>query len=586
MKKILVLLFLFFFSNSYSNYSTPGTGVKWDLDSLVAYSLGNVTMSGSNYMINDTINISAGDTVSVLNNATMKLAQGVFVDIFGVLIINPPDSVLITAQDTTLKYLGLKFEDLSDGSLLKKVIMEYGNSIRMLDCSFLIDSCTIRYNTQNSSFATGAISFFRSNSVVSNCKIFRNRRAAFVSGANIASSPQILNNLILENDVDNANTPQINFGATGPDPMIIRGNTIIGLYVMSGGISFLPVGSIPKAIIEDNIIKKNRYGIAVAGGSSNFYINNNIIDSNNIQGSPTLGGSGINFNGTATQSSIVTRNVIRGNLWGITIQGTAKPNMGDLTSADTTDVGLNEIYNNGNSGKTFDLFNNTIAPVFAENNYWGTGIVDSVEKHIFHNADSTVLGVVDYLPLRSIILNLNVGMEGLVRSTGRMGRTDTVTVYLRDTAAPYAILDSAKGPVDTVNYFGQFAFTAALSNYYYIVVKHFNSIEIWSKAGGESLVSNSAITNPFSFITDASQAYGNNLILTRTRYCMYSGDINQDGFVDNTDLIAITNDVNDFVSGIRLATDLTGDDFVDTRDLIRCYNNSSVFAKVESPLTK
>ena len=584
MKKILLFLFLLLFTNSYSNYSTPGTGVTWDLDSLVAFSGGNVTLSGSDYMVNDTIIITAGDTVKVLTNSTMKFSTAVFIDIFGILIIDPADSVLITAQDTTLKYLGLKFEDFSDGSMLRKVIMEYGNSIRMIDCNILIDSCIIRYNTLNSSFASGAISFFRSNSIVSNCTIFRNRRAAIVSGANIASSPQILNNLIYENDVDNANVPQINFGATGVNPMIIKGNTIIGLFTNSGGISFLPVGSIPKAIIEDNIIKHNRYGIAIAGGSSSFYINNNIIDSNNIQGDPALGGSGINFNGSATQNSIVTRNIIRGNLWGITIQGTANPNMGNLTSADTSDIGLNEIYNNGNSGSIFDLYNNTVNPIFAENNYWGTGNADSVEAHIFHNPDNPSLGIVDYLPLRSINLNLYVGMQGLVRVTGRMGRTDTVKVYLRDTAAPYAILDSASGPVDSANYSAKFNFTYAPSSLYYIVVKHFNSIETWSKAGGEFLISNSADSNSFSFISDSTQAYGNNTVLTRTRYCMYAGDVDQDGFVDQTDVITIYNDANNFVSGVRIPTDLTGDSFVDLRDVIRCYNNAIIFVKVESPL--
>ncbi|MEZ4824516.1 MAG: hypothetical protein R2942_19855 [Ignavibacteria bacterium] len=38
--------------------------------------------------------------------------------------------------------------------------------------------------------------------------------------------PQILNNLIYENNTDNANVPQINFGATGSAPMIIRGNKL------------------------------------------------------------------------------------------------------------------------------------------------------------------------------------------------------------------------------------------------------------------------------------------------------------------------------------------------------------------------
>lgn len=138
----------------------------------------------------------------------------------------------------------------------------------------------------------------------------------------------------------------------------------------------LPVGSIPIALIEDNIIRKNRYGIAVAGGNSNIIIRGNRIDSNNIQGLPNLGGSGINFNGSNTQLCIVSNNLIRGNLWGITIQGTAKPNMGDLSNASNLDDGRNAIYGNTNSGKIFDLFNNTPDSIKAENNWWGTSNTD------------------------------------------------------------------------------------------------------------------------------------------------------------------------------------------------------------------
>ena len=429
MKKIFIFLALFLISESYANYTTPGTGVSWNLDSLVNNSSGSVTVSGSDYLFNDTLTISSSDTIKILSNVIMKFKTGVFIDINGILIVNPPDSAKITAQDTTLKFLGLKFEDLSDGSILKKLIMEYGNAIRMLDCNILIDSCTLRYNTLSSSFSSGAISFFRSNSIVSNCRIFRNRRAAIVSGANIASSPQILNNVIYENNSDNANVPQINFGATGSAPMVIRGNVITGLFTNCGGISFLPVGSIPNAIIENNIITHNRYGIAIAGGNSNIYINNNIIDSNNIQGDPNLGGSGINFNGSATQNSIVTRNIIRGNLWGITVQSTAKPNMGDLSSPDTTDVGLNQIYGNGNSGQIYDLYNNTVDSLKAENNFWGTPDLDSVEAHIFHKPDNASLGKVDYLPVASVRLRINAAIQGLNRADGRLIRTDTLICF-------------------------------------------------------------------------------------------------------------------------------------------------------------
>ena len=56
--------------------------------------------------------------------------------------------------------------------------------------------------------------------------------------------------------------------------------------------------------------------------------------------------------------------------------------MGNLNNADTTDIGLNQIYNNGNSGKIFDLFNNTIDSIKAENNYWGSAL-QTLSKHIF-----------------------------------------------------------------------------------------------------------------------------------------------------------------------------------------------------------
>lgn len=585
MKSLLTVLILLMFAGAFANYSTPGTGAVWNLDSLVANSSGNVTFSSGVYFVNDTVIISASDTVKVQTNAVIKFGTSVFIDIFGVFIVNPPDSAKITAQDTTLKYLGLKFEDQSDGSVLRKLIMEYGNSIRMLDCNILIDSCIIRYNTLNSSFASGAISFFRSNSTVSNCKIFRNRRAAIVSGANIASSPVIENNLIYENDTENANVPQINFGATSSSPMIIRGNQIIGgLYTNSGGISFLPVGSIPYAIIENNIIRKNRYGIAIAGGNSNFYINNNIIDSNNIQGTPSLGGSGINFNGTSTQVCIVTRNKIRGNLWGITIQGTAKPNMGDLFSSDTSDVGLNEIYNNGNSGKIFDLFNNTVDSIKAMNNFWGTQVIDSVESHIFHNPDSTVLGQVRYLPIRSLKVNIKLLTEGLYNNvTNILARKDTFKVYLRDIANPYGIVDSSICEIDTLTFSGLLNFYSAVSGQYYIQVKHFNSIETWSKSGGDSLSLNIPVNN-FDFTSSSGQAYGGNMIMEGSRYCFFSGDIDQNGIIDASDSGPADNDAANFATGIRLPTDLNGDNVVDANDMSILDNNTANFVQVVSPL--
>ena len=374
---------------------------------LVANSGGAVTYTGGiYYFIEDSITISKSDTLKILVNATVKFPSLGYLYMKGTLLINPPDSVKFTAADTTLYYKGITL-DSSYASSLKKLIFEYANCINLMDCSPLIDNCKIRNNLYYATgMKRGAISLFRSNATISNCIITRSVNAAIVGGANIPNSPSIINNLIYDNNTANYNTSQINLGAGAPQTLIIRGNQILRASTNSGAIAFLPTGGVPSMIIENNIIKYNRYGIALLAGGINAYINNNIIDSNNTQGSPSLGGSGLNFAGGWTTSSVIcTRNTIRWNLWGVTIQNTAKPNLGNLTSPDTTDKGLNIIYGNGNSGRIYDLFNNTLASandtIRAENNYWGTSNIDTIESHIMHQTDSTVLGFVDYLPIRT-----------------------------------------------------------------------------------------------------------------------------------------------------------------------------------------
>src|SRR5690606_29502459 len=140
-------------------------------------------------------------------------------------------------------------------------------------------------------------------------------------------------------------------------------------------------------------------------------VSGNRLDSNNIDGNPNTGGSGINFAGTNTNTVIIANNIIRNNLWGVTIQGTAKPNLGNLDNVSTLDDGGNHIYGNGNSGQIYDLYNNTPDSIKAENNYWGTGILDSVEAHIFHKPDNPALGFVDYLPIESPMSTTNSSNE-------------------------------------------------------------------------------------------------------------------------------------------------------------------------------
>jgi hypothetical protein len=181
---------------------------------------------------------------------------------------------------------------------------------------------------------------------------------------------------------------------------------------------------------------------------------------------------------------------------------------------------------------------------------------------------------------------LKVATEGLYNIlTNRLNRKDTVTVYLRNITSPYSIVDSAKAPVDSNSFKGSFKFSNTPTGNYYIVVKHFNSLETWSKAGGEPLVAEGPVYN-YDFTSSPSQAYGNNMILEGSKYCIYSGDINKSDAIDLDDVLSIYNDATVFLSGVRLLNDLNGDNIVDLSDLTIALNNGNNFVNVSSPVSQ
>jgi hypothetical protein len=181
----------------------------------------------------------------------------------------------------------------------------------------------------------------------------------------------------------------------------------------------------------------------------------------------------------------------------------------------------------------------------------------------------------DYLTLKypsSLQLNTQIIMEGFYNQiTNKLNTKDSVIAYIRNISPPYQFIDSGKAIIDSLTFVGGFCFNHAPAGTYYIVIKHRNSVETWSKAGGESFVK----TTPtyYDFTTSASQAYGNNLKLKSGKYCLYSGDVNQSGFIDLDDFTLIDNDTYNFVSGRFINSDLNGDNFVDQSDMTIADNN-------------
>ncbi len=179
--------------------------------------------------------------------------------------------------------------------------------------------------------------------------------------------------------------------------------------------------------------------------------------------------------------------------------------------------------------------------------------------------------------------SVSLGLTAIIQAlwNGSICIRDTVKVYLRKNYTPFSLVDSANVFLDTA---GQgtmtFSGNAKADSTYYLVVKHRNSIETWSAAG----VTFSGGNAVYSFASAAGQAYGNNEMKDGSIYCIYSGDVDQNGFIDNNDLLLIHNDAYNFIDGYAL-TDLDGNRFVDNNDLLVCDNNAYNLIRAISPIS-
>ncbi|MBZ0199336.1 MAG: T9SS type A sorting domain-containing protein, partial [Ignavibacteriaceae bacterium] len=130
-------------------------------------------------------------------------------------------------------------------------------------------------------------------------------------------------------------------------------------------------------------------------------IHHNKIYNNNINPDVMTTGSGINFNGSNANIPIVADNEIYGNHWGITIVGSATqpvPNIGNVENVSTLDDGKNIIHDNVQGADVYDLYNNTGNLIYAQNNDWRVYDSLSIENHIVHQADSSIYGLVKFMP--------------------------------------------------------------------------------------------------------------------------------------------------------------------------------------------
>ncbi|SHL20838.1 T9SS type A sorting domain-containing protein [Hymenobacter psychrotolerans] len=416
MKKTLLALLLTWLATpalrSEAQYSTPGTGQRYTLTQLAAASGGYVTQMAGTWTITDTIRLAPTDTLSITTNETIRVADRALVSVDGVLRITPPDSVVFTAQNTAAPWMGMQLSATSNGSVLRRTVIERGGGVRVVDATVEFSDCTFRSNlsTVGGRLTNSAgLALSGNRALVQRCRFVRNARAGINSPSNRPTSPTIQDCIFWHNDTENGNYPQVNLGTGNPaQPILIERCLVVGNPAtnMAGGIgvsNLLGGGGVTRVIIRRNTVRNNRYGIAVIGSSISSYVTGNIVENNNTNPNAATGGSGLNFQGNQTQTGVVSRNVVTGNLWGVTILrtgtvGSPAVSFGNPGGTDTTDVGRNRFVNNSNGGQIYDFYNNGPDAITAKNNDWGSASAAVIETHIFHQPDQSALGFVTFEP--------------------------------------------------------------------------------------------------------------------------------------------------------------------------------------------
>jgi len=182
-----------------------------------------------------------------------------------------------------------------------------------------------------------------------------------------------------------------------------------------------------------------------------------------------------------------------------------------------------------------------------------------------------------------VTLNLNLFLQGYVDLfatspamvpvlanqfvSGAAGtETDTVTVTLYDALSTSTIVDVAQGVLMTDGTMSVTFANASSGVDYWIGVTHRNSLETWSAAP----VTFSSTTS-YDFTSGLAQAYSIGLdamveIGTSGVYALWTGDLNQDDFIDATDFTIYDADNAAGLLFDYYATDMNGDGFVDATD--------------------
>jgi PKD repeat protein len=252
-----------------------------------------------------------------------------------------------------------------------------------------------------------------------------------------------------------------------------------------------------------------------------------------------------------------------------------------------------QIYGNNLSGVTSVLFNGLSATFAINSNVLITAIVPvgALSGNItLINACGMAVSAGSFTVLPSTVdLILKVFVQGFYVGGGTMravaspisypGLCDTFDVKLANSFSPYAIAHTIKGTLAT-NGTGTFTFPGTVQgNSYYIVLNHRNTMETWSS--GSILFNSPSVSYDFS--DQITKSYGSNQVsLGDGNFAIWSGDINQDGIINTSDLTSLEGSLLSYLLGYY-SQDLNGDHLVEAADYSLLENNLPLMLMVLKP---
>ena len=408
----MVLLMVMFCSMTFAQYTTKGDGKTYSFKTLSEIEESGVQkeepdglwIEGPTCSLHKSITIAEGDKFVMDDSLTVLLEKDVNLIIEGEADFQPTRAAIFKVPEADEAKWGASvrikskkmttFENCDFRTVGLEMMGEGGVCVR--HCSFSLHD--------GSSAAALYFISAGAESMVENCQFLYCQKAAIGSAANASQPLTIKRCAFVKNSVANGNVPQVNITAANKlviDSCLVEGNpenNMVGGIGISNFMSFDADIEITRCQVKDN-----RYGVGLVGPAKKIYISNCELLNNKYESNAMNGGSGISLYDPYMETNAwLAGNRIEGNLWGVTIIGCEDVCLGKVDGTTEQERGENVFKDNGNNGLLYDLYNNSVLTVYAQNNIWGVGkqTKEQIESVIFHRADKGSLGEVIYMPAK------------------------------------------------------------------------------------------------------------------------------------------------------------------------------------------